>query len=205
MDDHACLERIRQGGKPAQTAITILYERYARKFHRYLQRRSFSYQESEDILQDAFVRLARLRGRTFTVPDLPLPWLYRILFNCAQDYHRKRPAELRASDLAGHDDDDPAPAPWETRASEPLLAETVWAGVDAALLAFQTDYPEPGTALELVIMEGWSVRELAGFLEKSEGATREYLSYWRKRLQDYLARFCPACFATDSAGDRIGR
>jgi DNA-directed RNA polymerase specialized sigma24 family protein len=203
VDDRTCLERIGQGGKPAQTALTVLYERYARVFYGYLRhhRFRFSHAESEDILQDTFVRLARLRGRAFAVPDLPRPWLYKILVHCAIDHHRQRPAENRAAQSGGQRDDDLSATPWEERTPGPLLPEATWAGVHAALLAFQTDYPEPGAALELTILEGWGIRELAQFLDKPEGATREYLSYWRKRLRDYLQRFCPDCFATDGDGD----
>lgn len=203
VDDHICLERIRQGGKPAQTAITTLYGRYARIFYHYLQGRrfGFSHQESEDILQDTFVQLARLMGQAFTVPDLPRPWLYRILFNCAISHHRQRPVEHQAAEPGGPHDDDLAPHSWEERTPGQILPEATWAGVHAALRAFQTDYPEPGAALELTILEGWGVRELASFLDKPEGATREYLSYWRKRLRDYLQQFCPDCFVTDRAGD----
>ena len=199
MDDHTCLKRIQQGGKPAQTAIVVLYERYARDFYRYLrgQRFRFSHPESEDILQDTFCRLARLSGQAFTVPDLPRPWLYRILVHCAIDFHQQRPRELRATEIESDSDDDLAPSSWEERTPGQFLSEATWAGVHAALRAFQTDYPEPGSALELTILESWGIRELASFLDKPEGATREYLSYWRKRLRDYLQRFCPDCFAAD--------
>lgn len=203
MDDRTCLERIRQGGKPAQTAVTVLYERYARVFYGYLRhhRLRFSHPESEDILQETFVRLVRLMGRAFAVPDWPRPWLYRILVHCAIDYHRQRPAEPRTTELEDPCDGDASAPPLAERTPGPLLPEATWAGVQAALLAFQTDYPEPGAALELTILEGWGIRELAQFLDKPEGATREYLSYWRKHLRDYLQRFCPDCFAADRNGD----
>lgn len=203
MDDLTCLKHIRQGGKPAQTAITVLYERYARVFYGYLRHHQFhfSHQESEDILQDTFVRLARLGGRTFALPESPRPWLYKILFNCAIDCHRRRPAEPRTAGPKESLDDEASPLSLAERASGPVLPEATWASVGAALLAFQTDYPEPGAALELTILEGWGIRELAGFLDKPEGATREYVSYWRKRLRDYLQRFCPDCFDADRDGD----
>lgn len=199
MDDHTCLERIGQGGKPAQVALTVLYERYARVFYGYLRHHQFgfSHAESEDILQDTFIRLARLRGRAFVVPDWPRPWLYRILVHCAIDSYRRRPAESRTTDLEDPLDGETPPPPRVERTPGRLLPEATWVGVHAALRAFQTDYPEPGAALELTILEGWGIRELASFLDKPEGATREYLSYWRKRLRDYLQRFCPDCFAAD--------
>lgn len=195
MDDQLCLERIVQGGRAAYKAITILYERYARRFYSYLGHRyRFSHQEREDILQNTFLRLARLSGQAFAVPDLPQPWLFRILHHCAIDYLAQQPREHIGSDLEQLRDDDSVAAPREASLADPLLAETTWAGVDAALRAFQADHLEPGTALELTILEGWGIRELAVFLNKPEGATREYLSYWRKRWRDYLQRFCPDCF-----------
>ncbi|MCP5198138.1 MAG: RNA polymerase sigma factor [Gammaproteobacteria bacterium] len=201
MDDHQCLKRIQQGGPLADSAITVLHERYAGLFHRYLRHHGlrFSSSECEDILQETFLRLISLRGQTFEVPAKPKPWLYTILIRRAIDYHRRRPSEShRVERPSPSDGEATTSSPWEEHVPGDLLPEATLQGVLAALQAFQADYPKPGTALELVILEGWSPQDLAVFLERTPGATREYLSRWRKRWrEEYLQRFCPHCFGED--------
>lgn len=78
-----------------------------------------------------------------------------------------------------------------SRQSGDSLSEADMDSLGDALKAFQIDYPEASIALELVILEGWSLAELATFLNKSEGATRQYLFYWRQRFRDALERCYP--------------
>jgi len=201
VDDHQCLKCIQQGGPPADTAIVALYERYAGTFYRCLRRHRlrFSHEECENILQETFLRLISLRGRVFEAPDKPKPWLYKILHRCAIDYRRRHPFESGPAQTPSPSDGEATTSsPWEEHVPGDLLPEATLQGVLAALQAFQADHPEPGTALELVILEGWSPQDLAVFLDRKPGATREYVSYWRKRWQaEYLQCFCPHCFSED--------
>ena len=57
--------------------------------------------------------------------------------------------------------------------------------VKIAKIAFEKDHPERAKAIELSAIEGWTIKELAVFLDRSEGATREYLSQCRKFLKPY--------------------
>lgn len=190
MDDRDCLVRLTGGGKPAQQALTTLYDRYARRFHGYLRGRGFSHEESEEIVQDTFMRLARLAGRDFTVPDAPGAWLYTLLNHSAVDHLRKqRPEEIRATDLLGADEDDDLAQPGD-RVAGHIAPEAFWDCALRALTAFRQRHPEPGEALILVILEGWDLRQLARYLGKRDGATREYVSHWRRRLREFLEQFC---------------
>jgi DNA-directed RNA polymerase specialized sigma24 family protein len=65
--------------------------------------------------------------------------------------------------------------------------------VDCVRRAFQdfaTAHPERAQALGLVAFEGWTAHELATYLGRTYGATREYVSQCRTHLRPYLVRRC---------------
>lgn len=65
-----------------------------------------------------------------------------------------------------------------------------------ALTAFADDYPEESTLLSSYSLKELNVRDIQERLEcPTEGAARQRLSQWRKRLSEYCRKFCetPDC------------
>lgn len=178
MDDHQCFTAIQQGTPQARrAAVDCLYQRYAAEFFKYLQRHRVVPQDAQDILHDTFLRL--LEPLPSPIPH-PKPYLYRMLINRAKEFwaqeamaaHRKVPIDSWIEQV------DSSPLP---------LTQATVQSAGEAFAAFARDHPDPGIALELTLLEGWNMKELAQFLGKNEGATREYISCWRKKFrQDYL-------------------
>lgn len=52
--------------------------------------------------------------------------------------------------------------------------------------AFARRFPERAEALRRVALDGWSIAEAAAFLNRTNAATREYLSQCRKKLKEFL-------------------
>lgn len=80
------------------------------RFLAFLERRTGSRAEAEDILQDAFVK-ALERGGALRDEESVIAWFYRILRNALTDHFRRGGAEERALARAGALEDDVVPAP----------------------------------------------------------------------------------------------
>ena len=70
--------------------------------------------------------------------------------------------------------------------------------VRRAWRAFAADHPERAEALERAVLEEWNTAELAAFLNRSAGATREYVSQCRKVWRGYWERLCGSSLSTNT-------
>lgn len=66
-----------------------------RNFLAFLERRTASREDAEDILQEAFVRCLE-KGRDIREEESAVAWFYRVLRNALVDYYRRRDAGARA-------------------------------------------------------------------------------------------------------------
>jgi RNA polymerase sigma-70 factor (ECF subfamily) len=129
---------------------------------------------ADDIVSESFVRLIEevRRGRT---PDQPRAWLHRVAANLAIDRGRRRTVVTRVlGRLVDHGTESPPD-------DEVLRGETrreVW----AALARLPTD---ARTAL-LLAAHGFSGRDIARMLGRSELATRSLICRARLRLREQL-------------------
>ena len=80
--------------------------------------------------------------------------------------------------------------PWRAKPQEQSLSPEDVDCVRRAWRAFTADHPQRAEALNLAILEEWSPVELADYLGRSYGATREYLSQCRKVLRGYVQHWC---------------
>ena len=129
---------------------------------------------ADDIVSEAFVRLMEetRRGR---VPDQPRAWLHRVAVNLAIDRGRRRTVASRV--LGRLMDRGTAPPPDD----EVLRGETqreVWAAL--------TGLPVDARAALLLAAHGFSGRDIAQMLGRSELATRSLICRARLRLREQL-------------------
>jgi RNA polymerase sigma-70 factor (ECF subfamily) len=126
---------------------------------------------AEDVVQESFTRLIRehAAGRS---PDNPRAWLYRVCTNLAFSRSRRRLIADRWHRLFGqhqHEDVDEA-------AEDTVIRRERHTELSAALATLPADH----RAALLLAADGFSGREIATILDKTEGATRNIL--WRARL-----------------------
>ncbi len=111
------------------------------------------------------------------------PYMWRIIDNTYNDYHRRSKDKF-------HVDINETEAEKNRQFSLETYATNADGNVtDCVKISFQRfaeDHPQRAVALELAAIEGWSIKELANYLERSEGATREYLRQCRKALRPYI-------------------
>lgn len=143
-------------------------ERLVNTYSDLILRLSYTYLKSthdaEDICQNVFLKLLT-SGQTFDSPAHEKAWIIRTAANACKDVlrsaHRRRTVGLEAAAAAAA-----PPAPDST--------------VLDAVMALPEKYRE---AVYLHYYEGYSVREIASLLGRSEAAVTAHLSRGRKSLR----------------------
>jgi RNA polymerase sigma-70 factor (ECF subfamily) len=150
-----------------------------------------SWQAAQDIVQDGMIKVW-MRCATFRGDAQPVSWIRRIVRNTLLDHlDARRPehplldddgqltpeAERAVVDLSVARSDSPEAT---------LRASQVEAVYRACFARFAHDYPAHAQALRWVVDDGLSNAELEALLERTPGATREFVSQARKKARQYL-------------------
>ena len=172
-DDARLLERIKQGDK---AAFAVLVRRHSLMFYRVAYRFSGSRTESEDIVQEAFVKLWEKpnmwqedRKTAFTT------WFYRVVVNLCLDYRKKkRPVAIENEEWIEDDRD--------STETELLKGEKQW------LLETQIKaLPErQQTALNLCFYENLSTQEAASIMGVNLKALQSLLMRAKATLRERI-------------------
>ena len=158
--------------------LRVLLDNHAR-FLGFLERRTGSRDDAEDILQEAFVRSL---DRVPPDSDSAVAWFYRVLRNALTDHYRRRESQGRAIERLTR----------ESEASEPD-AELEAAVCACVLSLVDTLKPEYGAAIRRVDLEGVRVRDYAHELEITPSNAGVRLHRAREALRKQLARSCGTC------------
>jgi len=167
---------IARAGRTADVTPSVLaiYDAHHRELASFIAAIERDPRAAEDILSETFLRLieAIRRGRT---PDQPRAWLYRVAANLVVDGGRHRSVVGR---VLGRLVDHRTEPPPEDSFLRGEMQREVW----AALASLSVD---SRTAL-LLAAHGFSGREIADALGRTELATRSLICRARIRLRDHL-------------------
>ncbi len=145
-------------------------ERLVNAYADLILRLSYTYlkstQDAEDICQTVFLKLISSRKR-FESSEHERAWIIRATINACKD-------ELRAFRRKAR--------PLE-EAAEVAALTVVDSDALEAVMALPKKYRE---AVYLFYYEGYSIKEIAGLLHRSEAAVSAHLSRGRKRLRELL-------------------
>jgi RNA polymerase sigma-70 factor (ECF subfamily) len=134
------------------------------------------HEAAEDIVQEAFLRLVKELAADRTPDNIPA-WLFRVCANLATSRGRRTTVARRF--LSGiRSLPDEAPADVET-----LRRET-----SMTLLAGLATVPSDARAALLMAAQGFSGREIAEAIGRSEMATRTMMFRAREKLRAYLVQ-----------------
>jgi RNA polymerase sigma-70 factor (ECF subfamily) len=167
------LERPSVGAFPNEAVLTALYEAHRGEIFAFLIRMTRDPDAAEDVLQETFIRLIR-EARGGRMPEAPRAWLYRVASNEAISRSRR---SSRLARLIPRLVDRREPA----RPEADVLRSEGEADLRVALARLR---PEARTAL-LLASQGFTGREIAASIGRTEGATRTLLC--RSRVQLRLA------------------
>ncbi|GAA2984975.1 RNA polymerase subunit sigma-70 [Streptosporangium longisporum] len=186
-----------------ETAFGTLAERYRRELRVHCYRMLGSFEESEDLVQETFLRAWR-RRETFEGRSTFRAWLYRIATNACLDLldrHPRRPRPREAPVLATpgvpspsatevfwlrpYPDRllEPAASPDDEPDAEVVAKETIEL---AFLVAIQHLPARQRAVLILRDVLGWSAPETAGLLEVSVVAVKSALQRARSTMREHL-------------------
>jgi RNA polymerase sigma-70 factor (ECF subfamily) len=186
-----------------EAAFGALAERYRRELQVHCYRMLGSFEDSEDLVQETFLRAWR-RRETFEGRSTFRAWLYRIATNACLDFLERHPRHPIAR-LAppGGEPQAPALRPPEIRWLQPypdhLLepAAPSDAEPDAAVVAKETielaflaaiQHLPPRQRAVLILRDvlGWPADETAALLEVSVAAVKSALQRARPALKEHL-------------------
>ncbi|MGC5011177.1 RNA polymerase subunit sigma-70 [Streptosporangium sp. DT93] len=186
-----------------ETAFGALAERYRRELRVHCYRMLGSLEESEDLVQETFLRAWR-RRETFEGRSTFRAWLYRIATNACLDHldrHPRRPRPRGTPVLATPGVPSPPATevfwlrPYPDRLLEP--AAPADAGPDAEVVAKETielaflaavQHLPPRQRAVLILRDvlGWPAPETATLLEVSVAAVKSALQRARATMREHL-------------------
>jgi RNA polymerase sigma-70 factor (ECF subfamily) len=186
-----------------EAAFAAQVERYRREIQIHCYRMLGSFEDSEDLVQETFLRAWRKR-ESFEGRSSLRTWLYRIATNACLDALRSRPRRVLPSQLGPGGDPPlptlpPADLPWLQPYPDRLLEgiapsddepEAVIVAREtieiAFLAAIQVLPPRQRAVLILRDVLGWSAKETASLLEASVAAVNSALQRARATLKQEL-------------------
>jgi RNA polymerase sigma-70 factor (ECF subfamily) len=188
-----------------ETAFAALAERHRRELQVHCYRMLGSFEDSEDLVQETFLR-AWQRRESFGSDGRHAfrAWLYRIATNACLDVLRKKPRRVMPPEVAAAADPSvppspPADLPWLQPYPDRLLhpiapAEDEPGAVVVAretielafIAAIQHLPPRQRAVLILRDVLGWSAKETAGLLEASVVSVNSALQRARATLRERL-------------------
>jgi RNA polymerase sigma-70 factor (ECF subfamily) len=170
-----------------QATFEALAERHRRELQVHCYRMLGSLEESEDLVQETFLRAWR-RRETFEGRSTARAWLYRIATNACLDQLARRPRKPQGGEILWLQ-----PYPDELLegiaepGAEPDVAVVERETIELAfMVAIQHLPPRPRAALILRDVLGWPAKETAALLETSVAAVNSALQRARAGMKEHL-------------------
>lgn len=185
----------------APAAVRRLYLHYRPRLLAFFRGRRLTIEECEDLLQEVFLKVST-RATQFAGISVS-GWIYQIARHQMYDHLRPRststdePVQHISIDDDGDDDTRGHlvnASDWFNSAlsgdpfSDPqqLASHAIDDCVSRQLQSFEKFHPDRAEVIRLTALEGWSMAQIAVYLQRQPGATREYLSQCRKKLKEFL-------------------
>lgn len=168
-DPRPALEQVHGDARSLELALTALYESHRGELFAFLVRMTHDREVAEDLLQETFIRLIT-EARAGRLPDLVRPWLYRVAANAAISRSRHGAVWNRL-------------VPRLVDRREPIGPESEALRIerDSELHVALAHLAPDGRAALLLAGQGFSGREIAASIGRSEAATRTLIC--RARIQ----------------------
>lgn len=181
----------REGGAAIEQALRDLDRSFFAVLYRDSLRTLRDPDGARDLVQDTFIKVWR-RCATFRGDSDLLPWIRAILRNGAVERLRRTTREVPMDDRDGLTleaneriaalsiERNPSP---ERLANDREVAEVFQRG----WRNFEAADPLHASVLGWVVEDGLSTEDIAALLDRTPGATREFVSQCRKRARAHLA------------------
>jgi RNA polymerase sigma factor (sigma-70 family) len=203
LDKTLFMEACRDGGQRIDGALRSLDRSYFGVLYRESVRAIGDRDVARDLVQETFIKVWQ-RCATFRGESELLPWVRTILRRHILDWVRQPHREVPLEDDSGLT---PAALAQITQLSteqgvapEDALKQRQLAEVFQRCWArFAQACPEHALVIAWIAEDGLSHEEIAALLERTPGATREFISQCRKRARTYLAEWHSLAFTAGNA------
>ena len=204
MDKTVFMRACREGGAAIESALRELDRTFFALLYRDGLRTLRDPDATRDLVQDTFIKVWR-RCATFRGDSELLPWIRTILRHAAIERLRRPAHEEPMEDHEGltaeasrhilelSAERNPTP---ERLAQQREQAATFRKGWQR----FQQEDPVHASVMTWVVEDGLSTEDIAQLLDRTPGATREFISQCRKRARSYLADWYVLAHELDDIG-----
>lgn len=181
----------REGGRQIESWLRVIDREHGARFYREAAAALKCWQEAEDVVQEAMVKVW-LRCASFRGAGDPIAWIHQIVRNTLLDaLEKRRPQQpllddngeltLEVQSIVTQLSEAIIPRP-EQQLAEHQLEHVFRSCFDR----FSMDYPLHATVLRWIVDEGLDNAEIERLLDRSPGATREFISQCRKKARPYF-------------------
>ncbi len=181
------LQAAREGD---ESALEQLLERYRPLLWRYIRKRARSEQDSEDILQETLLRVARFLPRL--KPDTPFePWLMHIAANCLRTfYQRVASTDIPLSTF----ESEPAPRFLQQESPEASLVDQIGTEQMAQQLRAVIGKVCSETERQVILLyaQDETTESIAAMLHLNLNTVRTHLMRARAKVLAYVVQHQPA-------------
>lgn len=191
MNKTSFMRACREGGAAIEQALRELDRAFFAVLYRGGLRTLRDPDAARDLVQETFIKVWR-RCATFRGDSELLPWIKSILRHAAIERLRQRTREVRMEDQAG----------LTAEAAQRIMELSMEGSITPEQVArrheladqfrrgwarFERDDPVHANVIAWVVEDGLAIEDIAELLERTPGATREFVSQCRKRARVYLA------------------
>lgn len=191
MDKDVFIRACREGGPLIEQALVALHRDYSRALLREGWLTLHDHDAALDLLQDTLLKVWRRCG-SFRGDSELYPWLKQVLRRGAIDRLRSRHPETALEDANGQTLPEVEAALRDSRSGaldEPLSAaeqRQVEAAYRRCAERFAAEQPQAAEVIRWLAEDDLAPAQIAELLQRSPGATREYISQCRKKARLYF-------------------
>jgi RNA polymerase sigma factor (sigma-70 family) len=176
------LALLRSGGKAAERGAEMLFRHFYPRFVRRFVLGGQSEAEAAEIANEAMMNVIRgLSG--VESPGAMHSWIWTVARNALLSRVRSTNSEKQHEISVDNDDGESL---LETFAADETCDPLTRLCLEKQLDRFEREHPKRVICLEMAILDGMALPEIASAIARSYEATKEYLSQCRKQLWAFL-------------------
>jgi RNA polymerase sigma factor (sigma-70 family) len=192
LEKHHFMQGCSQGGHALEAVIQGAWREWSPKLMAMACASRVGEETAKDLLQQTFLKVWR-KCAEFRGESEVLTWVRRILQFAILDHLRRAHDEQPLLDDAGEILSAVDQALLEAVRGQPLDPQALAEQAESRRIfkecfaRFMAAHPQAAAAVHWAVVDEWSMDDIAAVLQRSPGATREFLSQSRKKARYYLA------------------
>jgi RNA polymerase sigma factor (sigma-70 family) len=194
MDKSVFMQACREGGARIESALRALDQELATGLHRECRAVVRDLTRADDLVQETFIKVWQ-RCATFRGDAELLSWIRGILRHTIIDFFRSTRPEDALEDENGEMTSAAAASILELSNASRDRPEDRFADAQSehcyrrCFSRFEADFPLHASVMRWIAEDGLSNGEIETLLQRSPGATREFVSQCRKKARKYFAEW----------------